>query len=457
MGITPLTFTGVSPFSSDFQTILARAVSISSLPIKILQNKQTDILQEKQLSVSLSSSVDALAVSLSKLGGLGSSKAVVGLSSNSAKVAVNSTTLTSPISFQISNITSVAKAASERTAIGYANADAAPVSASGTVRLAIGGVAVTPDITLDAEHNNLNGLRDAINALEAGVTASIINTGTGPTPYYLSVSANATGEHAIQLTEDPDGTPSQLLTSTNAGSNAVFEVNGAGVTSATNLITSAVSGIIFTIKDTTAVAESVTLSASTDSSQLTSALEDFATKYNAVVTQLNAQIGPAAGLLSGSSLIRQIQNSLRGLSNYNGSGAIKSLAAMGIELSKTGEMSFNPSTFSSLTSTQVSSAFTFLGSATSGFGALASTLTQFSDPVNGAIHQQQDQWDTTYQRISERVSLLTERTNAMQKGLAQKLQAADTLLARLASQQTMLNVTIQGLNAMTFGKQNGNG
>jgi len=57
MGITPLTFTGVSPFSSDFQTILARAVSISSLPIKILQNKQTDILQEKQLSVSLSSSV----------------------------------------------------------------------------------------------------------------------------------------------------------------------------------------------------------------------------------------------------------------------------------------------------------------------------------------------------------------------------------------------------------------
>ena len=161
--------------------------------------------------------------------------------------------------------------------------------------------------------------------------------------------------------------------------------------------------------------------------------------------------------MSGSSLIRQIQNSLRGLSNYNGSGAIKSLAAMGIELSKTGEMSFNPSTFSSLTSTQVSSAFTFLGSATSGFGALASTLTQFSDPVNGAIHQQQDQWDTTYQRISERVSLLTERTNAMQKGLAQKLQAADTLLARLASQQTMLNVTIQGLNAMTFGKQNGNG
>jgi len=457
MGITPLTFTGVSSFSSDFQTILTRAVSISSLPIKILQNKQTDILQEKQLSVSLSSAVDALAVSLSKLGSLGSSKAVVGLSSNSAKVAVNSTTLTSPISFQIGNITSVAKAASERTAIGYANADVAPVSASGTVRLSIGGVAVTPNITLDAAHNNLNGLRDAINALDAGVTASIINTGTGQTPYYLSVSANATGANAIQLTEDPAGVPSQLLTGTNAGSNAVFQVNGASVTSSTNLIASAVPGIIFTIKDTTAVAESVTLSASTDTSQVSSALQDFATKYNAVVTQLNAQIGPAAGLLSGNSLIRQIQNSLRGLSNYNGSGDIKSLAAMGVELSKTGEMSFNQTTFSSLTPTQVSSAFTFLGSATTGFGALASKLTQFSDPINGAIRQQQDQWDATYERISERVSVLTERTNAMQRGLAQKLQAADTLLAHLSSQQTMLNVTIQGLNAMSFGKQNGNG
>ena len=88
---------------------------------------------------------------------------------------------------------------------------------------------------------------------------------------------------------------------------------------------------------------------------------------------------------------------------------------------------------------------------------MASTLTQFSDPVSGAIRQQQDQWDTTYPRLSDRISLLSERANNMQKSLAQKLQAADTLLANLSSQQTMLNVTIQGLNAMTFGKQNGNG
>jgi flagellar hook-associated protein 2 len=457
MGITPLTFTGVSTFSSDFQTILSRAVSIASLPIKSLQNKQADLLQEKQLSISLSSAVAGLAASITKLGNLGANQAVVGTSSNSAKVSVNSTSLTTPVSFQISNITSVAKAASERTAIGYASANAAAVSASGTVRLAIGGVAVTPDITLDVDHNNLNGLRDAINALDAGVTASVINTGTGATPYYLSVSANATGENAIQLTEDPAGTPAQLLTSANSGANAVFQINGAAVTSSSNQITSAVPGITFTIKDTTAGAEIVTLSAATDASQVSSALADFAANYNSVAAQLNAQIGPSAGLLSGNSLIRQIQSALRGLSNYNGSGAIKSLAALGIELSKTGEMSFNQTTFSSLTSTDVASAFTFLGSATTGFGELASTLTQFSDPVNGAIRQQQDQWDATYQRLSERVSLLTERTNTMQKGLAQKLQAADTLLAHLASQQTMLNVSIQSLNAMTYGKQNGNG
>jgi hypothetical protein len=38
MTITPLTITGLSSFSDDFQTILNRAVSIASLPLSELQN-----------------------------------------------------------------------------------------------------------------------------------------------------------------------------------------------------------------------------------------------------------------------------------------------------------------------------------------------------------------------------------------------------------------------------------
>ena len=49
MSITPLTLTGVSPFSSDLQTILDRAVQIAQIPIKQLQNKESELLQQKTL------------------------------------------------------------------------------------------------------------------------------------------------------------------------------------------------------------------------------------------------------------------------------------------------------------------------------------------------------------------------------------------------------------------------
>ena len=464
MAITPLTFTGVSTFSNDFQTILNRAVSIAQLPVTSLQNHQADILQEKQLTTSLESAVSDLAASVTNLGTVGSSQGMAGSSSDTTKVVINSISTSTPVSYAITNISSVAKAAAETSIKGYADGTAAPVSSTGTVRLVIGGQAVTPDITLDAAHNNLTGLRDAINALGAGVTASVLTTGTGATPYYLSVSATSTGQNAIQLVEDPTGAATQLLTSANPGANADFYVNGAHVVSSSNLINSVVPGVTFTIAGQTGAGQTVTLSAASDPTQISSALQDFVTKYNAVASQLSAQIGPAAGMLSGNSLIWGVQAALRGLMNYNGTGTIKSLSDLGIELDSHGQMSFNQTTtdpsshiaFNSLSSAQIAGAFSFLGSPTTGFGGLSAKLTQFSDPITGAIKAQQDQYDVAYGRINDQVSALTARINTMQASLSAKLQAADTQLAQMQSQQQMLTASIQSLNFTSFGYQNTN-
>jgi flagellar capping protein FliD len=150
---------------------------------------------------------------------------------------------------------------------------------------------------------------------------------------------------------------------------------------------------------------------------------------------------------------------LRGLVNYNGSGAIKSLAALGIELDASGKMSFNQTTtdpsrhiaFNSLSSAQITAAFSFLGSATTGFGSLSSQLTQISDPITGLIKVQQDQYDAADTRITAQVSTLTDRINSMQKSLSAQLQAADVLIASLNSQQQMLTATLQGSSFAAFG------
>lgn len=452
MAITPLSFTGISQFSNDFQTILNRAVAIAQLPVTALQNQQANLLQEKQLSTGFAGAISALATSVTNLGNLGASQAMGATSSDTSKVTIASTSATTPASYSITKITSVAAAAAETSAIGYASSTATPVSSNGTVKLIVGSDSL--QFTLGAGQNNLAGLRDTINAAGLGVTASVLTTGTGLTPNYLSVSSNTTGEAALQLIDDPDGTPAQLLTSTNQGANAAFQLNGVSVVSPSNLINNVVAGVSFNIlakTDPLQPLQAVTLRLAADPTQISSALQDFVTQYNAVGAQVNAQIGPAAGLLSGNSLVYQTQSALRGLVNYNGSGTTQSLSDLGIELSATGQMSFNQTTFNSLSDSQISGAFAFLGSATTGFGGLSSQLTQISDPLTGLIKVQQDQYDAADQRITDQVSTLTDRINSMQKSLSAQLQAADALIASLNTQQQILAAAFQGSSFAAFG------
>ena len=58
MPITPLTFSGISSYSTDFQTVLERAVKIAPLPLKLLQNDENaDVLGRKTQLASLGGAV----------------------------------------------------------------------------------------------------------------------------------------------------------------------------------------------------------------------------------------------------------------------------------------------------------------------------------------------------------------------------------------------------------------
>ncbi|HZT30556.1 MAG TPA: flagellar filament capping protein FliD [Bryobacteraceae bacterium] len=454
--LTPLTFTGVSQFSNDFQTILSRAVSIASLPVQSLQNQQADILQKKQLTTDLGVAFRSLTDSVTALANLGANGALSAVSSDPSKVSVISTTTATGSNYDISDITSIAKAAAECSLSGYTSPDATAVSSTGTLELIAGTQKY--EIALGSNNNTLAGLRDAINQLGAGVTASILATGTGDQPYYLSVTADQTGATTLRLVDDPNGSPKELLTSQNQGSDAAFLLNGVAVDQPSNLIQSVVPGLSFEILGTTSSDQTVTLSMSPDRSKIAAALQDLVTQYNNVAGKVNAQIGPNAGLLSGSSLVRDVQNSLRQLTQYHGSGSgdIQSFADLGIELSDSGQMSFNADKLNALSDSDLSAAISFLGTPGNGLSALASSFNQITDPVSGEIKLQQDEYDTTDQQITSQVNVLTERINNMQASLSSKLQAADAQLAQLESQQTMLQASIQSLNYTLYGQQQQN-
>lgn len=453
MGITPLRFAGVSQFSEDFQTILQRAREIASLQVQILQNDKADLSSTKKELKNLQKVINDLAASLNALAQVGEESALVVTSSSPDKVSIVSHSLTSTAQYTITDITSIAAPASETTINGYADSTTTPVSSTGTVQLIFGSN--TYDITLAPGENNLVGLRDRINALNAGVTASILTTGTGSNPNYLIITANTPGQTTLRLVDDPYGTPVDLLTSNNQGADTVFKLNGITVQKQTTEINDVIPGIVFKIHKTTDPDESITLTAATDRARIKNALKDLVEKYNALVEALDKQVGENAGMLSGHLLVRETRNLLREMTSYQlGSGSIHNLYDLGIELDDQGVMSFNEATFDSLTDSQILDSLVFVGNTRSGFAAqFASSLEQIADPITGMIQTEIKHIDEAVNRLDDQIDELNERIDRQQELLLAKLTAMDTLISLLESQRQVLEMSLKSLSLTLFGKQ----
>ena len=244
-----------------------RAVAIAQIPITNLQNHDSTVLSQESALGQLQSTVQGLAASLTSLGTTASNQALSATSSDSSVVTATDAGATSPATYTINSVTSVASAASEDSLSPYANSTTTPVSSTGNMELVEGSQDY--QIPLTSATNNLTGLASAINSLNAGVTASVLTT---PGADYLSVSANSTGATTLQIIDDPssssnpDGTNTQWLTSTNQGSDAVFHLNGIKVDQPSNTVNDVIPGMSFTIQGQSSSA--TTLSLASDPTQL---------------------------------------------------------------------------------------------------------------------------------------------------------------------------------------------
>ena len=146
--------------------------------------------------------------------------------------AADSTAVPGVYSVQINNLATAQQTASQ----GFASASS--VIPQGTLQLTLGnGTATT--ITIDSSNDTLQGLADAINNANAGVTATIINDGSGTNaqPDRLLLTANGTGTANAftinnQLTDTSDGGTEPIFNATYIGP-AVLGSNYTGTSTPT--------------------------------------------------------------------------------------------------------------------------------------------------------------------------------------------------------------------------------
>ena len=203
-------------------------------------------------------------------------------------------------------------------------------------------------ITVDNTNNTLAGVRDAINAANAGVTASIINDGKGN---YLSLSSKTTGATSAMKIEaapfegaDPDATPSLSalaysgpsgsgMRQTAAAADAIIFVDSVKITKPSNTITDAIQGVTLNLAKATETGVTTRLTLERDTSAVRSAIESFVKSYNelsknmADATAYDASTGKAA-VLNGDSTVRAIQSQLRGIMGGMVQGAARGAASL---------------------------------------------------------------------------------------------------------------------------------
>src|SRR5690606_19369451 len=203
-------------------------------------------------------------------------------------------------------------------------------------------------------NNTLQGLANEINEADAGVSASIINTGEG---YRLVLNSDETGTaNAINLsTGAADGSALANFVAgveeTTTATDAVFTINGIQVTKSSNTIDDVVDGITFNLTGEGAS----TVKIEQNTAAVAERVQAFIDKFNALqstisdLTSFNTETGQGS-LLTGDSTVRNIQNQLKrvlsevipGLENAN----VRSLADVGITTDfRTGNLQFDSQRF----------------------------------------------------------------------------------------------------------------
>jgi flagellar hook-associated protein 2 len=209
-------------------------------------------------------------------------------------------------------------------------------------------------ITIDSSNNTLQGIRDAINKANLGVTASLVSDGSA-TPHHLVLTSSKTGAASSMkvsvdgdstlkglLTYDPGKDAGQALTQSRAGQNTLLTVNGIAVSSASTTVTDAIQGVTLNALK----AESSTITVTKDTASTQASISGMVKAYNELnktVKTLTAYDATTkqAGILLGDSATRQIQTEIRSMLSSplkDASGAYSNLSQIGLTFQVDGTM-----------------------------------------------------------------------------------------------------------------------
>ncbi|WP_312384140.1 flagellar filament capping protein FliD [Atlantibacter subterraneus] len=316
------------------------------------------------------------------------------------------------------------------------------------------------EIKLSSDQTSLEGIRDAINNADGGVSASIVKI--DDKNFQLVLTSTTSGvDNAMTLSVKDDPQLNAILSydGTSGGmkqlvepKNALLTVNNIDIERPTNTITDAPQGVTLNLsKEVSNV--TVTVEKSNDQSKAAikgwvdaynSLIDTFnsLTKYTAVDAGADAQ-NTSNGALLGDTVVRSIQTGLRGMfTQGDPNSAFKTLNEIGITADgATGKLKIDDTKLTKALNENSSAARLLLvgdGKETGITTKMASTIKEYLAD-DGIIDSAQDSINATLKKLTKQYLATSESIDATVARYKAQFTQLDTMMSKLNSTSSYLS------------------
>jgi flagellar hook-associated protein 2 len=470
----------------DVNSLVTSLVNAEGQPATLRLNKQEAGLQAKVSAVGILKS--ALSEFQSSVGGLADVSAFRSIAANSGDSSVFTASAeagaaTGSHSVKVANLAQAQKLASKSFA------SSTEALGTGTLTFVFGTTdwgantfnpnpgASAKSVTIDSSNNTLEGVRDAVNKAEIGVTASIVDDGTGKRIVFSSDESGVANSLKITVGGDSGGTDSddlglsQLahdptaavgagrnLIETVAAKNANLEVDGLSITRPNNSISGVIDGVTIDLKRE-APGTSVSLSVVADGDVLASKVKGFVASYNKLqgtlnnLTRFDAKTGDKGELL-GDATLRSVETQIRRVitAPVDGlTGPYQSLASIGIRTQDDGTLKLDSATLQKAVDADRSAVERIFAVSTGDSGEVKGVASKLDDVLKGAvgstgpISARIEGLNSQISRLDDQRETLSRRLTDLEKRYRLQFTALDTLLTQLQSTGAFLTQQLASL------------
>jgi len=470
---SPITSSG----ALDVQGIVNALIKAESSPLTKLQ------AEAKRVEVKISSYgkiQSALAAFRDAAATLSRTSAWQAVKATSSSAAVELTARTGAAATQM-NIQVQQLAAAQTVSSGaFASADA--VLGGGTLNIQLGtrpsgDSSFTPDAARPATavsipaNATLAQVRDAINASDSGVRASIVKDGDQVRLFMTGLSEGANQAFNITATDDDgnDTNPAGLsalafnppaaagagsnLTLARSAADAQYTLDGVALSAHSNRIIGAIDGVDLTLRQITP--SPVQLEVRIDPEGMQAGVQKFIDTYNQLNSLMAEQTryDPAtktAGNLQGDSsavgLLNQMRSALTG--SVSGS-ALSRLSDAGISLQRDGSIALNASRFKEVAADpdNLQALFSATGTNESTKGLMV-RLRELGDRLlsaDGTVSNSTATWEARKANLVKRQEAYQVRLDEMQKRLMAQYTRLDAMLVSAQASGAQLQSALAGL------------